>query len=75
MVKWDWVEPGYLSQWDFPFQIPLDKYELPESKIILGLGCAMLSYISKLCIKEKLDVVKEILLMLLKSKRKIENVV
>ena len=43
-----WVAQNHLPQWVLPFQILLDKYELPESKVILGMGCAMISYISKL---------------------------
>ena len=39
----------------------------------MGLGCAILSYVMKLCEIEKLDVVREILLILLNTKKKYEK--
>ena len=67
------MTPSQLPQWVIPFQILLEKYELPESKVILGMGSAMISYISKLCLKENLLVLYEVLLMLLRTKKTVEH--
>ena len=39
------------------------------------MGSAMISYISKLCFKENLLVIHEVLVMLLKTKRKLESTI
>merc|ERR1712237_237483 len=54
LVEWDDIEIELLPQWVIPFQTLLEKYELPKSKIVLGMGSTIISYISDLCLKENL---------------------
>ena len=73
LVCWDDIKVELLPQWVIPFQILLEKYELPKSKIVLSMGSTMISYISDLCLKENLLEMYEVLLVLLRSKRNLEN--
>ena len=73
MVHWDDIKVELLPQWVIPFQILLEKYELPKSKIVLGMGSTIISYISDLCLKENLLELHEVLLVLLRSKRNNDN--
>ena len=72
-MQWDDIEIELLPQWVIPFQILLEKYELPKSKIVLGMGSTIISYISDLCLKENLLELHEVLLVLLRSKRNVDN--
>ncbi len=73
MCLWDDLGHENLPSWLLPFKLALEKYKLPKCKVLFAMGNSVLSYLIKICEYEKLNVIKEILLTLLLTRKRYEN--